>query len=222
MLTSSASALVPLSSTRHHILKVGLTGGIGSGKSTVCRMLRRAGVPVVYADDLAKKLSRTNPTIRRRLKRLLGNAAYRSDGSLNRAFVARKIFGNRALQRKVNATVHPVVEREVLRQFARWERQGRFFGIMEAALIFEAGFDRQLDLVVVVDAPVATRMKRVRKRDGVPAAEVRSRMRAQWSMKDKVRRADIVVRNSGSLTELRRATRSLHRLLSLMAGGQSA
>ena len=181
-------------------------------------MLQRLGIPVVYADDLGRKLSETDRSVRRSMTRLLGPEAYRPDGKLNRTYVARKIFRRKELQRRVNRIVHPIVEREVLRCFRQWERKGYPVGIVEAALIFEAGFDRQLDLVVVIDAPAQIRMDRVRRRDGVSASDVRGRMRAQWSMQYKRERADIVIPNGGSVRSLRSAMKSLHLLLSLMAG----
>jgi dephospho-CoA kinase len=203
------------------ILRVGVTGGIGSGKSAVCRALQRRGFTVLSADLLARDISDTNPRIRRQLTRLLGPEAYTSSGALNRPYVARAIFSHRRLQRAVNAIVHPAVRREVLRRISQAARRGARIVVVEAALIYEAGLDRDLDLVVVVDAHRRARISRVMKRDGVPAAEVLRRMRSQMDVRAKRRRADVILRNTGGPAELRASVRTLAMLLSTFAGIRS-
>ena len=183
-------------------LRVGVTGGIGSGKSIVCSLFAKKGIPVISADDLAKELMQRDEEIRRKLIRLLGPATYNTDGSLNRPFVAQQIFSSKVLQGKVNHLVHPRVEAEVERWFAAMAEEGKPAGIMEAALIYESGYDKSLDVVVVVDAPEDVRIKRVVDRDGTEAEEVTARMKAQMSAEAKKRKADYLIRNNGSIEEL--------------------
>ena len=105
-----------------HFLAIGVTGGIGSGKTEVCRIFGRLGVPILSADAIAKEISNYDPRVKELLKRLLGPRAYTSDGVLDRSFVASRVFTNKAVQRKVNAIIHPRVEEEVEREFREMER----------------------------------------------------------------------------------------------------
>lgn len=180
----------------------GITGGIGSGKSAVAAIVERAGIPVCPADAVAKSLSGSDPSIRRKITTLLGPQSYRPDGSYDRAFVASRIFKDRALQRELEAIVHPAVEKAIRQQLREWKRSGHAIAAVEAALVFEAGMDRWLDAVLVVDAPENIRITRVKQRDGTDEASVRRRIAAQGSPRDHRGRATIVVENDGTLEEL--------------------
>ena len=184
------------------ILRVGVTGGIGSGKTIVCSLFAKHGIPVVSADEIAKQLMQSDEALRSQLSLLLGSSTFRPDGLLNRAHVAAKIFSDKSLQRKVNSLVHPKVEAEIDSRFAAIERSGKAIGIVEAALIYEAGYDKRLDVVIVVDAPEPDRIKRVVARDRSSTEEVRKRIAAQSPSEQKARKADYIIRNSGSLSEL--------------------
>ena len=184
------------------ILRVGVTGGIGSGKTIVCSLFAKHGIPVMSADEIAKNLMQSDDALRTQLILLLGSSTYRPDGSLDRASVAAKIFSNKSLQKKVNSLVHPRVEAEIDSRFAAMERSGKAIGLVEAALIYEAGYDKRLDVVIVVDAPEPDRIKRVVARDRSSTEEVRKRIAAQSPSEQKARKADYIIRNSGSLSEL--------------------
>ncbi|MCX6135229.1 MAG: dephospho-CoA kinase [Ignavibacteriales bacterium] len=201
-----------------HILRIGVTGGIGSGKSLVCSTFSRLGVPVLSADKIAKELMSGNATLRKALLTLLGSSTYRSNGELNRQYVASTIFSNPALHGKVNALVHPRVEAEVGKRFVKLEKAGVRLGIVEAALIYEAGFDKHLDYVIVVDAPEADRIRRVVRRDKLTAVDVRKRIRSQQSTQSKLRKADYVVRNNGSIDDLKVSVEFLLSILENIAG----
>jgi dephospho-CoA kinase len=201
----------------NHILRVGVTGGIGSGKSLVCSFFSRLGVPVLSADGIAKELMRNDASLRRALTVLLGRGAYRADGTVDRRYIAGKIFSDALLQRRVNALVHPRVEAEVEKYFVRLQRAGEKIGIVEAALIYEAGFEKHLDCVVVVDALEAKRVQRVVKRDRTTPEAVRRRMRAQLPARSKAGKADYVIRNSGSISDLKASVRFLHTVLQHIA-----
>jgi dephospho-CoA kinase len=195
------------------ILRVGVTGGIGSGKTIVCSLFAKRGIPVVYADEIAKELMQSDNALRSQLSLLLGSSTYRPDGSLDRAYVAIKIFSDKSLQRKVNSLVHPRVEAELESRFEAMEHSGKAIGMVEAALIYEAGYDKRLDVVIVVDAPEPVRIKRVVARDRSSVEEVQKRVAAQSPSEQKARKADYVIRNSGSLSELEASVEFLVLLL---------
>lgn len=176
------------------------------------------GFPVLSADELAKRLMGSDRRVRGRLRSLLGNDVYLPNGSLNRPYVASRIFSDSALQRAVNNVVHPVVERALGREFRALARMGKKAAIVEAALIYEAGYDKELDVVVVIDAPASVRVRRVLQRDGERGSDVRKRIRSQWPVREKLRRADYIIRNNGSKSDLRRSVRLLAKLLSTIAG----
>ncbi|MGD1045390.1 MAG: dephospho-CoA kinase [Bacteroidota bacterium] len=191
-----------MTSPSEHILKVGVTGGIGSGKSAICSLFAHFGVPVLYADDIAKELSSTDLTIHKRLISLLGESAFQADGSLNRSFIASKMFSDKLLMEKVESIIHPRVEKEIERQIKELAHSGKHIVIVEAALIYEAGLHKNLDAVIVVDADESERINRVRKRDTVSEDAVRSRMTAQLDVKKKLEKADYIIYNNGTLEEL--------------------
>jgi dephospho-CoA kinase len=176
-------------------LRIGITGNIGSGKTTVCQIFATLGIPIYYADPAARRLMETDRTLIRAITQLLGPRAYNPDGSLDRAYVARQIFGNERLLQNLNRLVHPAVGQDGL----RWHRaqSGVPYTLYEAALIYESGGDRAMDAVIVVSAPEAIRLRRVMERDGVSEADVRARMARQWPEARKVARADFVIDNDG-------------------------
>ncbi|MBI4418938.1 MAG: dephospho-CoA kinase [Ignavibacteriales bacterium] len=212
----SKARFLTRSRTRTGIFKVGITGGIGSGKSTVCRMMAEMGFPVLSADEIAKSIQETDPVVRRKVIGLLGSHAYDPDGRLNRGVVANKIFGNARLRRALERIVHPAVRRELGRRSRELLQSGSVVVLIEAALIFESGLYRELDLVVVVDALEDIRLRRLRERDGVGEAEIRGRMASQWPPEKKAGLADIVIGNNGGLDDLRRNVTLLSSLLSAL------
>ena len=198
------------------ILRIGVTGGIGSGKSVVCSIFSRLGFPVLFADDIAKAQMVLDP-LRGKLRDLLGESAFRPDGEVDRAYVASRIFSNRSLQKAVNSLVHPSVEAELDKEFQRLRSSGAKAGIVEAALLYESGYYKFLDVMIVVDAPEADRIKRVAGRDGTREADIRKRMRAQWHVEEKLKKADFIIRNAGSPEELENSVRFLATILTSLA-----
>lgn len=202
------------------ILKIGVTGGIGSGKTTVCEIFSRLGIPVLSSDNIAKELTYADPAIREQLTALLGNEAYLPDRSLNRPFIASRIFSNKELQGMVEGIIHPRVEQERERRIAELQSQGHRMVIIEAALIYETGLDRKLDIVVVVDADEKMRIQRTCARLGISEKEVRVRIDAQLDVKKKMEKAGYIIQNNGTQAELESKVRFLYTLFQQLAIGR--
>lgn len=191
--------------------RLGVTGGIGSGKTTVCRMLEELGARAFYADDEAKRLLASDASIRRDVIGIFGPESYLPDGGPDRRFIARRAFADKALLARLNAVVHPRTLKRFEEAAQQAQREGAPLMVKEAALIFEAGADSQLDAVVVVDAPLQARIERVCERDGISPEEVTARMAHQADPSVLRKRADVVLENDGDLERLRRKVERLYR-----------
>lgn len=176
------------------MLKVGVTGGIGSGKSTVCRIFSVLGVPVFSSDEVGKRLLTEDAHVRAALIGAFGEAVF-VEGVLDRKALGRLVFNDPAALQRLNAIVHPAVRQA----FARWaeEQQARYV-INEAAILVETGSYKQLDHLIVVDAPEALRIGWVMQRDGVTEEQVRARMRNQTDDGTRNAAADSVILNDGN------------------------
>lgn len=219
MPNNARTGLLALTIQDNDIFTVGITGGIGSGKTQVCRHLEACGMPVLFADTISKSISETNPWIRAAIIHLLGSGAYHPDGQLNRQFVAGRIFADAQLKRKLEDILHPAVEEDLGRRLRHLAAGGSLLAGVEAALIFESGLNRSLDCVIVVDADESVRIRRIRQRDGSDLASVRARIAAQMPPEEKVRQADFVILNNGSRKDLERRVRFIYSLLTTMARG---
>ena len=176
-------------------LKIGITGGIGSGKSTVCHMFKLLGAPVFEADVVAKQLLQTHPQIRKGLIHLFGEDIYLDDGTVDRKKLADIIFNDDVQLAKMNALVHPVVRSE----FHEWvKQQNTPYVIHEAAILFESGFYKLMDFTILVSAPEEERIQRVVKRDGVSEQQVRERLAKQWTDAEKRKLADKEIVNDNN------------------------
>ncbi|MDC8004963.1 dephospho-CoA kinase [Aureisphaera galaxeae] len=170
---------------------VGLTGGIGSGKSTVATMFAKLGIPVYIADIEAKKLTNRSKVIRRKLIALLGEETY-IDGSLNREYVAQKIFNDTTLLQQVNGIIHP----KVGQHFKRWlKKQEGSYCIKEAAILFENGGYKNCDYTVLVTAPKDIRIQRVMQRDATTREAIERRMANQWTDEEKIPLSNFHIEN---------------------------
>ncbi len=175
-------------------LLVGITGGIGSGKSTVCRVFQTLGIPVYDADSRAKYLMTTDGILMSGIRKEFGDLSYDNQGQLNRTYLAANVFGNPEKLEKLNALVHPRVGFD----FNRWvaQHQNQKYILKEAALLFEAGSYESLDRIIVVFSPVELRMKRILQRDQHRTAEqVADIMARQWTDDDKLAKADHIIYN---------------------------
>jgi len=178
-------------------LRVGITGGIGSGKTTVCAMFEILGVPVYYADDRAKVLITEDSALREGITNLLGSEAYHADGAYNRAYVASVVFAQPEKLAALNALVHPAVETDSSSWHLSMAGAGHGYTIKEAALMVESGAYRFLDYLVVVTAPENVRIQRVMQRDGMLESEVRARIQSQMPEAEKVALAHFTIINDG-------------------------
>ena len=169
-------------------MKIGITGGIGSGKSYVCQQLKALGYEVFDCDNAAKKLMHTSPEIRVKLTELIGPNAYDADGNLNKPVVANFLMSSMRNTRAVNQIVHPAV-------FDAFRASGLDF--MESAIIFESGAHKLVDKVVAIIAPKEMRIQRVMNRDHISREQVEEWMRHQLPQKEMIRKSDYVVINDG-------------------------
>lgn len=192
------------------MLKIGITGGIGSGKTTVCKVFETLGIPVFYADTVAKQIMVTDELLVAGVKSAFGKESYAADGSLNNKHIAGIVFNNTEELARLNALVHPAV----FRAFDSWVKQVPAtvpYVLKEAALLFESGSYKLCDQNILVLAPEAVRLQRVMERDGVTAGQVKARMDKQLPDEDKVKLADQLIYNNETDSLIVQVTQ-LHRL----------
>jgi len=174
------------------MLKVGLTGGIGSGKTTVAQIFEVLSIPVYYADTAARALMNQDPELKKKIIASFGTNAY-TNGELNRSYLGSVVFRDKEKLNLLNSIVHPVT----IRESENWmKNQKTPYAIKEAALIFEAGLEKHLDYVIGVTAPESLRIQRVVERDHIPSEKVLDRMRNQMDEKEKISRCDFVIQNN--------------------------
>lgn len=184
---------------------VGLTGGIGSGKTTVANMFIELGIPIYIADVEAKKLMNSSKVIKRELIQLFGTNTY-SDGKINKAFLADKIFNDKDLLVKMNAVVHPKVKTH----FKKWIKiQRSLYVIYEAAILFENGGYKECDYIITVTAPETVRIQRIIQRDNATKQSVKAIMDNQWNDAKKVKLSHFVIDNI-NLTLTERQVKNTH------------
>jgi len=171
--------------------KIGLTGGIGSGKTMVAKLFETLGIPVYYADDAARRLMNHDPELKLQLLSHFGEAVYKN-GLLDRSYLASIVFNDQEKLELLNSLIHPIT----LRDADQWMRtQHSPYVIKEAAILFESGAAVHLDYVIGVSAPVQLRLQRVMERDGLSAQEIKSRMDKQLSESMKMKLCDFVIVN---------------------------
>ena len=173
------------------MLRVGLTGGIGSGKSTVARVFEVLGVPVYYADSAGRMLVDNDPGIRTEIIKHFGKESYK-DGRLDRQYISTIVFGDEKKRELLNEITHPVI----ISDAAKWmKKQNAAYIIKEAALIFESGSEKDLDYVIGVKSPRGLRIKRVMERDSTSKAEVIKKMESQMDEDVKMKKCDFLLIN---------------------------
>lgn len=187
---------------------IGLTGGIGSGKSTVAKLFQELGIHVYIADDEAKKLM-LQKEIRQKIINLLGEDAY-IDKTLNKKYIASKVFQDSDFLTQLNKIVHPAVAQH----FSQWlkEQKGAYV-IKEAAILFENGGYKNCDQTILVKADKSTRLQRVLKRDKSTIDDIEARMKNQWPDSKKERLADFIIINNNGMEQLKSSVQAIHEKL---------
>jgi len=191
------------------MLKIAITGGAGTGKSTVARMFAELGAEVLDADAAAREAVAVGQPAWQELRRLYGEEFFNPDGTLNRSRLAQLVFADRQARRRLDALIHPLVAQKLQAQFADLERRGVELVMVEVPLLFETGREQGFDRVIVVAAPEADQIRRLRGRDRRGEAEIRGILSAQWPLADKVARADYVVDNGGSRRNTARQVKNI-------------
>ena len=173
-------------------MKIAITGGIGSGKSYVCRLLTSKGINIYDCDSAAKRLMRTSPIIRQQLTDLIGSEVYDTDGHLNKAEVARFLLASEDNKRAIDAIVHPAVAKDFLQSGMQW---------MECAILYESGFDHLVDCVIAVTAPTELRIQRIMQRDHISREDAIAWIDKQWPQTELQKRANFEIINDGRALE---------------------
>ena len=182
---------------------IGLTGGIGSGKTTVAKFIQEMGFPVYFSDDRAKEIVNDDEVLKNRIKELLGDEAYDENGFYNRKYVSGIVFNDDEMRLQLNALIHPAVKID----FENWvENQNSEFVFKETALLFELKLNESCYKSVLVTADDNIRIKRVMDRDGKTYREVEAVMTKQMPEKDKVKKADFVIYNNSNIEDLKTET----------------
>ncbi len=195
------------------MLRIGLTGGIGSGKTIVAKVFETLGVPVYYADDATKRLMNTDEKLKASIIKNFGNDSYKN-GELDRKYIASIVFNDREKLELLNALTHPATIRDAEKWF---EKQTAAYCIKEAALLFESGADQHLDKVIGVSAPQRIRIERVVARDGVTADEVKKRINRQMDEEAKMAKCDFIIVNNGEQLVIPQVVELHERLMGLTA-----
>ncbi len=193
---------------------VGLTGGIGSGKTTISKHFESFGIPIYNADKEAKALMKRSKVIKRKLIELFGKDTYK-EGDLNRSYLSSRIFSDQNLLKKMNAIVHP----KVASHFKRWvKKQNSPYIIKEAAIIFENQLENQYDYIIIVIADENLRIERVTKRDGASTKKVKSIMKNQLPDSEKIKKADFIIQNNELNTAKKQADGIHQKILHKISG----
>lgn len=189
--------------------KVGLTGGIGSGKSTVARMLANAGFPVVDADQIAREIMEPGSPVLERVAEEFGADILDDEGVLDRSELARRAFASKEATERLNAITHPAIRAESERRFAAAEKAGETAVIYDMPLLVDLGLHAGMNLTVVVDVDVEERVRRLVEKRGLDEADARARMGQQIDDATRLAAADVVIDNNGSLDALERQVAAL-------------
>ncbi|HRN95439.1 MAG TPA: dephospho-CoA kinase, partial [Chitinophagales bacterium] len=192
------------------------TGGIGSGKTTACKLFEKLGVPVYYADNRAKELMVDDKQLRHSIIQNFGAESYLEDGSLNRLYLSSVVFSEEKKLELLNSLVHPVVAADSESWNSILERKNFAYSLREAALLIETGSYKLLDKLIVVTAPEEDRIKRVMLRDGSSEQQVKSRINAQMPDSEKLKLADFIIENT-DLISLAQQVKDIHeRIMKLL------
>ncbi len=196
------------------MLKVGITGGIGSGKSTVCKVFETLGIPVFYADEVARNIMNTDEALKLAIQQQFGTDTY-TNGQVNRKRLSELVFNNPGKLALLNSLVHPAT----IKAGNDWAAaQTSPYTLKEAAILFESGSWKALDKIIGVSAPEEIRLKRTMQRDNITAEEVKSRMQRQMDETEKMNRCDFVIINDDTTAVIQQVLELHQQLLQLSHG----
>jgi dephospho-CoA kinase len=194
-------------------LRIGITGGIGSGKTLACSYFEKEGYKVIYADDIAKRLYKNNTDLKKNLVRAFGKGILDESGNISRANARKIIFSTKKNIQRVNSIVHPFVIKEIDRIISALKDK---VVLIETAIMFESGYYNRNDYNVLIYANKSIRAKRVRQRDNVSLASVKKLMTLQMDENEKVMLADFIIKNNGSVKELRQNVKLFCKILEIL------
>jgi dephospho-CoA kinase len=178
------------------MISVGISGGIGSGKTIICTIFQILGISVYNSDLKAKKIMENNQQVKKDIIKLLGKESYINNLTLNRKFIAHKVFNQKEVLSKLNDIVHPAVRQDAEIWCENLPHEGGYY-LRESAILFETGIYKQLHFNILVIAPEKLRIQRIKKRDGLSDEEITLRMKNQWSDEQKLKLTDFVIINDG-------------------------
>ncbi len=189
------------------MIKIAVTGNMGSGKSLICRIFESMNIPVFYADDVAKRLY-NEPLVLQKILQIFGEAVFENN-ELSKKKLAEVVFSDELKLRTLEQMIHPLVAEK----FQEWsEKQNNRFVIIENAVLFEGGFDKDIDVIIVVTCPEEERIRRIISRDGSSETEIKMRMKLQWSEHLKSEKADFIIVNDGTAELIPQIEEVLERL----------
>ncbi len=175
------------------MIKVGITGGMGSGKTTICKVFELLGIPVFYADEESKKLLYNDSRLNNKISKLFGAAVLDKEGKIDKSKLAVVVFSNKEKLHQLNSVLHPAVGV----RFEEWVKKHSDpqYILKEAAILFESGANKQVDTVITVTAPIALKIQRAMHRGGITKEQVEQRMKNQISDEEKIKRSQFVIHN---------------------------
>ena len=195
-------------------LRIGLTGGIASGKSTVAEMLRHMGAVVIDTDQIAREVVRPGSTALQALRQRYGDAIFHPDGALHRERLAEIVFASPEKKNWLEQLLHPLIKERADELAQQAVDQGAEVVVFDVPLLFESGWVQNVDLVWVVYVPPTVQRQRLKLRDGFSDASVSARLAAQWPIDEKAARADLVIDNTGTQTQTRQLVETIWQTLS--------
>lgn len=201
------------------MITVGLTGGIASGKTTVSSMFKELGIPVICADELAHDAVKAGSQALRKIREVFGDEVFDPRGELDRLKLGARVFGNPLLKKQLEQIIHPAVARNQQELLDHYVRQGHPIVVVDVPLLFEAEWDKAVDVILVVYVSRDLQTERLVQRNGLSAEEAQARLNSQWSIEDKKDKAHIVIDNSGSIEETRKRFKQVLDELRAMAPG---
>ena len=188
------------------MILIGLTGGMGAGKSTVADLFKTLGIPVYNSDDRAKALMSSNQEVRKSIEDLLGADAYTSNGELNRSWIASQVFSDPEKLDKLNAIVHPAVHQDIEKWAVEPAQKNAPYMLQETAILFEENLVSRMNAVILVVADIEERVSRIQKRDHISREQILDRMKHQWTDEQKIPLSDYVIFNDQGRSLIRQVT----------------